>query len=137
MRSARRGLRAFTLLELLVATVCLAVTALGILAAVGFADSQNVLSRQRLIALSIATSQMETYRSKGYADSLAAGVFALNLDSTSGLPLPATRTVTVSATSDPNVFNVTVQVAWTVTTSGGPTVRTIHLDTALQNNDVP
>ncbi|HVT14047.1 MAG TPA: prepilin-type N-terminal cleavage/methylation domain-containing protein [Fimbriimonadaceae bacterium] len=128
--------RAFTLLELLVATACLAVTAIGILAAIGFSDTQNVLSRQRLIALSIASSEIEVQRSNAYGDALVAGVYNTNL-SGSGLPSPATKTTTITATSDPTVFNITVQVSWTVTTAGGPTTRVIHLDTALQNNDVP
>lgn len=133
---SNRVSRGFTLLELLVATACLAVTAIGILTAIGFSDSQNTLSRQRLIALSIASSEVETQRSAAYADAVVAGVFTTNLAG-SGLPSPATKTTTITATSDPNVFNVTVQISWTVTTNGGPTTRVIHLDTALQNNDVP
>jgi hypothetical protein len=89
-----------------------------------------------MLALSIASSQMETYRSKAYGDAIVGGVFNTDL-SGSGLPVPASETVTVSATSDPTVFNVTVQVSWTVMISGGPAARSIHLDTALQNNDVP
>lgn len=136
MRLSNRVSRGFTLLELLVATACLAVTAIGILAAIGFSDSQNTLSRQRLIALSIASSEIENQRSDAFADSIVAGVFTTSLAG-SGLPSSATKTITITATSDPTVFNVTVQVAWTVTTNGGPTTRVIHLDTALQNNDVP
>lgn len=127
---------AITLVELLVATVCLSITAFGILTAIAFADNQNAQSRQRMLALSIASSTMESYRSKAYANTLAVGVFNTNLAS-SDLPKPAQKTVTVSATSDPSVFNVTVLVNWTVTTSSGPVTRGIHLDTALRNNDVP
>jgi type II secretory pathway pseudopilin PulG len=122
--------------ELLVATICLSITAFGILTAIAFADNQNTLSRQRMLALSIASSEMETYRSKAYGNSIVAGVFTTNLAS-SNLPKPAQKVVTVSATSDPVVFYVSVQVSWTVTTSGGPTTRAIHLDSALRNNDVP
>jgi type II secretory pathway pseudopilin PulG len=122
--------------ELLVATICLSITAFGILTAIAFADNQNTLSRQRMLALSIASSEMETRRSQAYANSLAAGVFTTNLASTN-LPKPAQKVVTVSTTPDPVIFNVTVNVSWTVTTASGPTTRAIHLDTALRNNDVP
>lgn len=123
-------------MELLVATICLSITAFGILTAIAFADNQNTLSRQRMQALAIASSEMETYRSKAYGNSIAAGVFTTNLTS-SNLPKPAQKVVTVSATTDPAVFNISVQVSWTVTTAGGRTTRAIHLDTALRNNDVP
>ena len=124
------------MVELLVATVCLAVTSFGILTAIAFSDNQNALARQRTIALSFAGTEMERYRSKAYANSLTAGVFTTNLSS-APLPQPAQEVVTVSTTADPMVFSVTVQVTWTAMTGAGPTTRGIHLDTALRNNDVP
>lgn len=136
MGSAQRASRAFTLVELLVATICLSITAFGILAAIGFADSQNTLSRQRMQALSIAASTMEGYRSKAYSNQLAAGTFTTSLSGTT-LPKPAQQIVTITPTADPVVFNVTVQVNWTVMLSSGATTRGVHLDTALRNNDVP
>ena len=136
MTLASKRAHAFTLVELLVATVCLSITALGILTAIAFSDNQNVLSRQRMRALSIASSAMEGYRSKAYGNHLVAGVYTSDLTGT-GLPQPATETDTISATSDPLVYSVTVQVSWTATISSGPTTRTVHLDTALRNNDVP
>jgi type II secretory pathway pseudopilin PulG len=122
--------------ELLVATICLSITAFGILTAIGFADNQNTLSRQRMTALAIASSAMEGYRSQAYANNLAPGTYTTSLGS-STLPKPAQQIVTITATSDPVVFNVTVQVNWTVTLSSGATTRGVHLDTALRNNDVP
>lgn len=124
------------MVELLVATVCLAVTSFGILTAIAFADNQNALARQRSLALSFASTEMERYRSKAFANSLVAGVFNTDLSS-SALPQPAQETTTVSTTGDPMVFTVTVQVTWTVPVNGAAMTRGIHLDTALRNNDVP
>lgn len=121
---------------MLVATICLAVTAMGILTAIGFSDSQNVLSRQRMLAVSLASSEIERCRSKAFANDLVAGSYNTDI-SGSGLPPPATETTTIAATSDTMVFDVTVQVTWTVTVGPGSVTRTIHLDTALRNNDVP
>lgn len=87
-------------------------------------------------AIAIASSGMEIYRSKAYANTLVAGLYTTDLTGVP-LPQPATETVSVTSTSDPMVFSITVQVSWAVTTSGGPTTRSVHLDTALRNNDVP
>lgn len=129
-------MRGFTLVELLVATVCLAVTAIGILTAIAFTENQNSLARQRGIALSIASSEIETYRSKAYSDGIVAGVYTADL-ATSGLGKPCTRTTTVTKTSDPKLFTVSVNVHWTGFLTSGPQDRSIHLDTVLRNNDAP
>lgn len=124
------------MVELLVVTICLAVTALGILTAIGFANTQSVLARQRLAALSAATSEMEKYRSKAYYGSIASTNLTTPL-STVGLPQPANIQTTVSATSDPRVFNISVVVSWTAMISTGNVTRTIRLDSAMRNSDAP
>lgn len=118
------------------ATVCLAVTAIGILTAIAFTENQNSLAKQRAIALSIASTEVETYRSKAYSDSIVAGSFTADL-ANSGLGKPCTLTTTVSKTTDPKLFTVTVSVDWTSFSTSGPQNRSIHLDTVLRNNDAP
>jgi prepilin-type N-terminal cleavage/methylation domain-containing protein len=133
VRSQKRG---FTLVELLIATLCLSTTSLGILAAISFTDNQNNLSQQRLKALSIATSDMENCRAQGFSGTLVAGVVTKTLNGV-GLPTPASETITTSATSDPGLFTVGVQVSWTIPNGSGAITRVVSLDTALRNNDAP
>lgn len=122
------------MVELLVATICLAVTALGILTAISFGSTQNKLARERMTALSIASSEMERYRSKAFYGSIAATTSNTPLTGT-GLSEPASIQTTVTSTGDPRVFSISVQVSWTVMLQSGDTVRTIKLDSAMRNSD--
>ncbi len=124
------------MVELLVATICLAVTAMGIISAIGFGNTQNVLARQRMIALSLASSEMEKFRSKAYYSSITATDSTVTLQNT-GLPSPTSIHTTVSATADPKVFNLTVQINWTVLIQSGNVTRSIRLDSVMRNNDAP
>ncbi len=120
-------------MELLVATVCLSVTAIGIITAINFTDTQNFLTRHRAKALVIATSEIEKYKSKAYYGAVAAGVTSTGIPATD-LPQPAGLTTTVSATADPKVFTVSAQVSWTVMIASGPATRTTQIDSAVRND---
>lgn len=122
------------MVELLVATICLAVTALGILTAISFASTQNKLARERMTALSIASSEMEKFRSKAFYGSVAPETSNIPIAG-SGLSEPASLQTTVTSTGDPRVFTITVKVSWTVTLQSGDTVRAIKLDSAMRNSD--
>lgn len=122
--------------ELLIAAVCLGITAAGVLAALQFTDSQNYLARQRLLALSYASSEMERYRSKAYFGSITTGVTTTPIVNPA-LPAPAAMVTSVTTTPDPKVFAVGVQVNWTGQTSAGTRTRTIKLDSAFRNSDTP
>lgn len=124
------------MVELLVATICLGMTAIGVLAALHFSDTQNTLSRHRMIATSVANSEIDRYRSKAFYGLVTPTLATVPLPN-SGLPQPATLTTTVSVTPDAKVFNVSTEVKWSVIVGSGNTQRAIRLDTAVRNSDAP
>lgn len=121
---------AFTLLEMLVATICLAGASIGVLSALRFSNDRAVAAKYRLIALQMASTQIESAKGKALASTLTAGTNVQNLANTG---VPGTLSVTTTTTAvggSPDLYTVHVVASWN---SGGASVT---LDTIVRYGSV-
>ena len=131
-KSTRRTvpLRAFTLIELLMATVCLAAASLGALEALRYSNDKSALTRQRSAVMHYACSQMEMMKSESFNGTLASRI-ASNTIVIPGMSVPATLSTTVSQIPDTTLFNVNVTVRWSFEESGDDHPQVFSLDGTL------
>jgi Tfp pilus assembly protein FimT len=112
VRTSRRKLRAFTLIELLAASICLASASIGVLSALRFANDRSIAARYRLLASQRAASEIDLARGKALSSTLAAGTTVQTLNNT-GIPGPLTVTTTIAAvTGSPDLYTVRAVSSW-------------------------
>jgi type II secretory pathway pseudopilin PulG len=129
-RQIRATSSAFTLLELLVATICLAGASIGVLSALRFSNDRAVAAKYRLIATQYASTQIETAKGKALASTLTSGTTVQNLSNT-GVPGALTVTTTTAAVGGtPDLYTVHVVASWN---SGSSSVT---FDTIVRYGDV-
>jgi len=123
------------LLELLLATVCLAADSGGVLAALRYTNDKTIISKQRLLALHLACTQMEGAKSAAFNSTLTAGVTTTN-PSVTGIPATITMTKTVALVPTTQLYTVSVTVSWVLQSSSGAQTQTVSLDTIVWYGNV-
>lgn len=126
MRKKAEWARGFTLVELLLAVVCLASASAGVLSAVRYANDKTVGARQRELALLTACSQLDGAKSDAFNNVLAAGT-TVTTPSVSGIAGTVTVTKTITQQGITPLHNVTVQVQWSFASQ----TQTVTLETVL------
>lgn len=97
---------------MLIATICLAGSAIGILSALRFCNDRGLQARYRLIALQRAATEIEKAKGQALGSTLTAGTTNQNLSNT-GVPgtLTVSRTVTAVG-GTPDLYTVQVVSAF-------------------------
>jgi prepilin-type N-terminal cleavage/methylation domain-containing protein len=131
MLSKGRARYGFSLIELLLAVVCLAVSSGGVLSALKYANDKTIGARQRAIALVTACSQLDGAKSDAFNNVIASGTTIVN-SAVSGIPGTTTVTKTIAQQGTTPLFNVTVQVQWTFQSQP----QSVTLETVLWKGNV-
>lgn len=126
----RKQAHGFTLVEHLVASICLAGASVGILSALRFVGDQSLTSQYRLIAMQNAASKIELARGQAFASGLTVGTTTSTLNNT-GIPGPLTVTTTVTAVAGtPDLYTVRAVASW----NGG--AKAVTLDSIVRYGNV-
>jgi type II secretory pathway pseudopilin PulG len=138
------------MVELLIATLFLAIGASSIVASVGITNKRAEMNHARAVALSIAKSEMEEYRMKARFKTLVVGsgseviprgqtkfeegaLTDLGNTLVKGLPIDMTVTRTVAAVAGRyDLYSVTIQVTWSLPGKTGPATESVVLKTVLR-----
>lgn len=124
--------RGSTLLELLLAATCLAAAAVGVLAALRFANDRTMVSRYRTIALQLVRTSMETSIGQATGGYLVPGATTQTLDNT-GIPATVTLTTTTAAVAGTDRLTINSKATWTQLTSNGASPQTVQLYTIARS----
>lgn len=111
----------FTIIELLVATVCLSVAAGGILSALMFVDNRLTLARQVAAVGDLVSDAVEEVRSDAFNKNISAGT-TVTPRTVTGIPgqVSVMRSV-IAISGATGLYNVTVTATWTAQARGGLT----------------
>lgn len=121
----------FTLIEVLISSVAIALVIAAVMTAFTNVEAVNRRSRNLTIATQLAVQQLESYRNTTF-NSLIPGSSSIDLSGYPSLGAPKTGTAVISQLNAAGLDQVDVTIAWTE--SGAP--KTVHLTTEIAERGI-